>query len=111
MYDPADTAARKAVGRVNRAVVEHAIASGGTCTGEHGIGFGKLPFVEAEHGNALKYMRRVKEALDPRGILNREDAARRPAAGGVKGKEMRRSSAPRRSACRLPISRSYWIRR
>lgn len=70
MYDPADAGAREAVDQVNRAVVEHAVASGGTCTGEHGIGLGKLPFVEMEHGNALEYMRRVKAALDPRGILN-----------------------------------------
>jgi len=70
MYDPADTAARGAVERVNRAVVEHSIASDGTCTGEHGVGVGKLPFVEAEHGKALDYMRRIKAALDPQGILN-----------------------------------------
>jgi D-lactate dehydrogenase (cytochrome) len=70
MYDPADTAAREAVERINRAVVEHSIASGGTCTGEHGVGIGKLPFVAAEHGKALDYMRRIKAALDPQGILN-----------------------------------------
>lgn len=70
MYDPADTAAWEAVERVNRAVVEHSIASGGTCTGEHGVGIGKLPFVAAEHGKALDYMRRIKAALDPQGILN-----------------------------------------
>lgn len=70
MYDPADTSAREAVERVNRAVVEHSIATGGTCTGEHGVGIGKLPFVAAEHGKALDYMRRIKAALDPQGILN-----------------------------------------
>ena len=70
MYDPADTAAWEAVERVNRAVVEHSIASGGTCTGEHGVGTGKLPFMAAEHGKALDYMRRIKTALDPQGILN-----------------------------------------
>lgn len=70
MYDPVDTSAREAVERVNRAVVEHSIAAGGTCTGEHGVGIGKLPFVAAEHGKALDYMRRIKAALDPQGILN-----------------------------------------
>lgn len=70
MYDPVDTSAREAVERVNRAVVEHSIATGGTCTGEHGVGIGKLPFVAAEHGKALDYMRRIKAALDPQGILN-----------------------------------------
>jgi D-lactate dehydrogenase (cytochrome) len=70
MYPAADAAAKAAVQRVNRAVVEHSMAIGGTCTGEHGIGVGKLPFVAAEHGPALEYMRRIKAALDPKGILN-----------------------------------------
>ncbi len=70
MYHPADERAKAAVQRVNHAVVEHSIAIGGTCTGEHGIGVGKLPFVAAEHGKALEYMRRIKQALDPQGILN-----------------------------------------
>lgn len=70
MFDPADAPAKEAVQRVNRAVVEHSIAIGGTCTGEHGIGVGKLPFMETEHGKALGYMLRIKQALDPKGILN-----------------------------------------
>jgi D-lactate dehydrogenase (cytochrome) len=51
-------------------VVEHSIAVGGSCTGEHGVGIGKLAFMTAEHGKALEYMRRIKKALDPKGILN-----------------------------------------
>ncbi len=70
MYPPGDAAARDAVDRVNRAVVEHSLAAGGSCTGEHGVGIGKLSFMTAEHGRALDYMRRVKAALDPKGILN-----------------------------------------
>ncbi|GAB6063897.1 FAD-binding oxidoreductase [Deferrisoma palaeochoriense] len=70
LFDPADAAAKEAVQRVNRAVVEHSIAIGGTSTGEHGVGIGKLPFMEAEHGPALEYMRRIKKALDPKNILN-----------------------------------------
>jgi D-lactate dehydrogenase (cytochrome) len=70
MYPAGDASAKAAVQRVNRAVVEHSMAIGGTCTGEHGIGVGKLPFVAAEHGPALEYMRRIKAALDPKGILN-----------------------------------------
>ncbi len=70
MYDATDGAAKAGVQRVNRTVVEHSLAVGGTCTGEHGVGVGKLPFVEAEHGIALGYMRRLKDALDPQGILN-----------------------------------------
>lgn len=70
MYDPADPSATASVERVNRTVVQHSIAAGGTCTGEHGVGIGKLPFLESEHGKALDYMRRLKHALDPKGILN-----------------------------------------
>lgn len=70
LFESSDVTAKAAVQRVNRAVVEHSIAIGGSCTGEHGIGVGKLPFVEAEHGKALEYMRRIKRALDPKGILN-----------------------------------------
>jgi D-lactate dehydrogenase (cytochrome) len=70
MYHPSDPSAKAKVERVNRTVVEHSIEVGGTCTGEHGIGMGKLSFMEAEHGNALDYMRRIKHVLDPKGILN-----------------------------------------
>jgi D-lactate dehydrogenase (cytochrome) len=43
---------------------------GGTCTGEHGVGIGKLRYMEAEHGEALSVMRAIKTALDPDNRLN-----------------------------------------
>ncbi|MBI6629706.1 FAD-binding oxidoreductase [Pontibaca salina] len=47
-----------------------AISMGGTCTGEHGIGQGKRPYLERELGSATRYMKAIKAALDPDNILN-----------------------------------------
>ena len=56
--------------RLNIRLVQRALAMDGTCTGEHGVGFGKRQFLEAEHGTAIDTMRLVKKALDPRNIMN-----------------------------------------
>jgi D-lactate dehydrogenase (cytochrome) len=60
----------KICGEINRRLVERAIAMDGTCTGEHGVGQGKMKYLEAEHGEALNVMRTLKIALDPQNIMN-----------------------------------------
>jgi D-lactate dehydrogenase (cytochrome) len=56
--------------RLTDALVAHALALGGTCSGEHGVGIGKIAALRAEHGDAILTMRAIKRALDPKGILN-----------------------------------------
>ena len=57
--------------RINQRIVARAIAMDGTCTGEHGVGLHKMDFLIAEHGNdAIDLMRSIKQALDPKHVLN-----------------------------------------
>ena len=57
--------------RLTDRLVERALAMGGTCTGEHGIGMGKIKFLEQEHGAAaVGVMRAIKRALDPDDLMN-----------------------------------------
>jgi D-lactate dehydrogenase (cytochrome) len=56
--------------RINRRLVHRAQAMGGTCTGEHGVGIGKMDYLPDEHGAALEVMKTIKRALDPDNIMN-----------------------------------------
>ena len=52
-------------------LAERAVAMDGTCTGEHGVGQGKIKYLDAEHGTAgVAAMRAIKTAFDPQNIMN-----------------------------------------
>ncbi len=70
ILDPAHEDELAQAQAINRRMVARAIEMGGTCSGEHGVGYGKAEFLAAEHGEALNVMVAIKNALDPRGILN-----------------------------------------
>ena len=55
---------------LNDRLIERALRMGGTCTGEHGIGSGKIKYMKAEHGDSLDLMRQIKQALDPDKLMN-----------------------------------------
>lgn len=70
MIDPNRPEELTEANRLNDRMVARALAMEGTSTGEHGIGYGKMDFLVAEHGEAVSVMRTIKKALDPDGILN-----------------------------------------
>lgn len=56
--------------RLSDRLVERTLSMGGTCSGEHGVGLGKMKFLAREHGEGLDVMRAIKATLDPQGIMN-----------------------------------------
>jgi D-lactate dehydrogenase (cytochrome) len=78
MLDPldADEVARSEA--IVTALVADALERGGTCTGEHGVGNGKIESLEREHGDLLPLYRGVKQLFDPHGIMNPGKVLRDP---------------------------------
>ena len=70
IVDPEDQDEIARAKQVGRRLVEQALALGGTCSGEHGVGQGKIDYLAAEHGEAVQVMRAIKQALDPDNIMN-----------------------------------------
>ncbi len=70
VIDPKNPDEARQAQAINERMVERAIAAGGTCTGEHGIGIGKKHFLEAELGPAVSVMAAIKRSLDPNNIMN-----------------------------------------
>jgi D-lactate dehydrogenase (cytochrome) len=71
LIDPDNPQEFEAAETLNRQLVSRALQMGGTCTGEHGVGLHKMAFLREEAGEtAIAVMRAIKQALDPKGILN-----------------------------------------
>ena len=71
LIDPDSDDERTRAERLNHQVVARALALGGTCTGEHGVGLHKMGFLVDEAGaGAVAMMRTIKQALDPDNIMN-----------------------------------------
>ena len=71
LIDPANEAEDlKQFQQLNDRLIERALKMGGTCTGEHGVGIGKIHYMRAEHGESVEMMRQIKQALDPLNLFN-----------------------------------------
>jgi len=70
LVDPEDAAEISRAKTLHDRMVMRALALEGTCTGEHGIGTGKIAFLQAELGDAVAVMRQIKRALDPYDLMN-----------------------------------------
>jgi D-lactate dehydrogenase (cytochrome) len=70
MIDPNRPEEIAEASRLNDRMVARALSMDGTCTGEHGVGYGKMDFLFAEHGEAVEVMRTIKRAIDPDNLMN-----------------------------------------
>ncbi len=70
VLDPSEPKEMAEAERLNQRLVNRALSLDGTCTGEHGIGCGKIDFLIAEHGEAVSLMHAIKKAIDSGNIMN-----------------------------------------
>ena len=71
MLDPTNPADLAEARRLAHNIATRAIAMGGTCTGEHGVGVGKRDLLRTEMGpGAMLLMERIKRAIDPNNVMN-----------------------------------------
>jgi D-lactate dehydrogenase (cytochrome) len=70
VLDPNDPKEVAEAERLNERLIHRALALDGTCSGEHGVGYGKIDFLVAEHGEAITVMRVIKQAIDPDNLMN-----------------------------------------
>ncbi len=70
LVDPENASEMKIAKDLSHRMVERALKMGGTMTGEHGVGLGKIEYMAQEHGNAWDVMHDIKQSLDPQGLMN-----------------------------------------
>ncbi|SFF15478.1 D-lactate dehydrogenase (cytochrome) [Bacillus sp. OV194] len=70
MFDKSSEEETQKANLINEMIVEYALSKRGSCTGEHGIGIGKMKYLQQEHADTLPLMKMIKEQFDPRHILN-----------------------------------------
>ncbi|MBM7649426.1 D-lactate dehydrogenase (cytochrome) [Bacillus ectoiniformans] len=70
VYDPENAEDVQKITDLNGEIVDFAFTLGGSCTGEHGVGMGKMKYQRQEHGEALDVMISMKQLFDPKNILN-----------------------------------------
>ena len=70
LLDPEDEAQVAQANALHDRLIARTLRMGGTCTGEHGIGYGKIGYLNAECGESISAMRAIKRALDPDNIMN-----------------------------------------
>ena len=70
LVEPDNATELKAAKALSGRMVERALSMGGTATGEHGVGMGKLDYIAREHGAAWDVMSTLKRGLDPDGLMN-----------------------------------------
>ena len=81
--DPGDPAELASADELTDVLVADALARGGTCTGEHGIGLGKRDALQREHPDLIPLMRGIKDVFDPHGIMNPGKILRPPSDVGL----------------------------
>lgn len=70
LIDPNEPVEVAEAQRLHEALVHHALSVGGTCTGEHGVGLGKIKYLKAEYGEAYALLEQLKRTIDPQNIMN-----------------------------------------
>ncbi|SDN39693.1 D-lactate dehydrogenase (cytochrome) [Fictibacillus solisalsi] len=70
MFDKNSEEETKKANRINERIVEYALSKKGSCSGEHGIGIGKMKYLRQEHSDTLPLMKMIKQQFDPNNIMN-----------------------------------------